>query len=492
MHPRALRMPLLLLMVLPWLWAYTPGPSPNVGPLLGAWTCLLLSVPLLLAGDRTELLRATLPQAWTVAALVSAVIGLAQWFGVAPDVAGISTAQVGEAYGNLRQRNQFATLMSLGLAALVWAPSMPKAPTYAAAALLAVASVASSSRTGLLQVAAITVLAAAWPGARGERLRTCAVAIAAYIAAVLLLPWALMEWRGVDAATAVGRAFSELGCSSRKVLWGNVAYLIAQRPWTGWGIGELDYAHYATLYPGERFCDILDNAHNLPLHIAVELGVPAALLVTAVLLAAVWRGRPWHEADTHRQLAWTALLLIALHSMLEYPLWYGPFQLAALYSVLLLLPQRRPGYSLRIGAAAGAFVGLGLAAIAYAAFEYAKVSQAYRLPPDRWRAFREDPIAAAGRTLLFGAQLHFAELSISDVDARTAQRVHELALGALHYSPEPMVAEKLIESARLLGRADEAAWHAARYRAAFPKEYARWRGASAADTQHTAPILDSR
>ena len=28
----------------------------------------------------------------------------------------------------------------------------------------------------------------------------------------------------------------------------------------------MDYAHFVTLYPGERFCDILDNAHNLPLH----------------------------------------------------------------------------------------------------------------------------------------------------------------------------------------------------------------------------------
>ena len=48
----------------------------------------------------------------------------------------------------------------------------------------------------------------------------------------------------------------------------------ASSPWLGWGWGELDYAHYATLYDGPRFCDILDNAHNLPLHLAVELGIP--------------------------------------------------------------------------------------------------------------------------------------------------------------------------------------------------------------------------
>ena len=55
--------------------------------------------------------------------------------------------------------------------------------------------------------------------------------------------------------------------------------LIAQKPWLGWGWGELDYAHFITLYPGARFCDILDNAHNLPLHLAVELGVPLAVVL---------------------------------------------------------------------------------------------------------------------------------------------------------------------------------------------------------------------
>ena len=41
------------------------------------------------------------------------------------------------------------------------------------------------------------------------------------------------------------------------------------------------------------------------------------------------------------------------------------------------------------------------------------------------------------------------------------------------------VIEKLIESAVLLGRDDEAALYLARYRAAFPKDHARWAGKNA-------------
>jgi O-antigen ligase len=111
-------------------------------------------------------------------------------------------------------------------------------------------------------------------------------------------------------------------------LWSNVLELIGQKPWFGWGWGRLDYAHYMHLYEGARFCDILDNAHNLPLHLAVELGVPMALILCGAALWSTWRSRPWRESDPLRQLAWTVLAVLALHSLLEYPLWYGPFQMA--------------------------------------------------------------------------------------------------------------------------------------------------------------------
>src|SRR5665811_2179347 len=93
-------------------------------------------------------------------------------------------------------------------------------------------------------------------------------------------------------------------------------------------------------YPGARFCEILDNAHNLPLHLVVELGLPLAVLVCGAGLWLVWRQRPWRERDATRQMAWAVLALILLHSLLEYPLWYGPFQVA--FGLSLWLLWRRP------------------------------------------------------------------------------------------------------------------------------------------------------
>jgi hypothetical protein len=254
-----------------------------------------------------------------------------------------------------------------------------------------------------------------------------------------------------------------------------VLHLVAQKPLAGWGWGELDFAHFATLYPGPRFCDILDNAHSLPLHLAVELGVPAALLVCGGALVWIVRQRPWRETAPQRQLAWASVALILLHSLREYPLWYGPFQLAfgAALGWLLVTPGQRKRAVRRASALA---LGIALlAATAAVAWDYERVSQIYLPPAERRPAWREDALGNARRSWLFAGQAGFADLTLSSVTQDNAARLHPLALQMLHYSPEPRVIERAIESATLLGREEEAVQWLARYRAAFPSEYRAWK-----------------
>jgi O-antigen ligase len=465
----------VLTLSLPWLWPFTFGPSPNVVPLLVAWGCGLVAVLLAAGSPRPAMLiEQAAPRAWLFAAALSAVIGLLQWFALAPQTVLVSASQLGEAYGNLRQKNQFATLMAIGFAVLLFRPAPALRPAaIGAVLLLAAGSAVSASRTGLLEWLALCVLAVAWPGARRDRLVLCATGLAAYGVVGAVFPHLLSAWRGVDAANVFLRFSTELGCSSRKVLWSNVLHLIAQKPWTGWGVGELDYAHFATLYPGERFCDILDNAHNLPLHVAVELGLPATVAMLLVVGAGVWAGRPWTEADPIRQLAWAVMVVVGLHSLLEYPLWYGPFQLACVLALALLLPRRRLQPIAR-AAIASACV-LALACLLQAAIIYDRVSDAYRPPAQRREALKSDPVGSLGYTVLFMDQVRFAELSVAPVTRANAARVHDLAADMLHYSPEPPVIEKLADSAVILNRPNELAWIVVRYKAAFPDAYARWR-----------------
>jgi O-antigen ligase len=427
---------------------------------------------------------------WLAAGLISCVLALLQYTGhAAPFAPWVNWAPPGEAYANLRQRNQFASLTNIGLAALLAWRVLPRRTTEpsratelalaAALALLAIGNAASSSRTGLLQLVCICAAVLFWR--RDRRVLMWMVwTLACYAIGVLGLPWAI----GLD--PSLHGMFSRLRagdavCSSRLTLWSNVMDLIALRPWRGWGWGELDYAHYMTLYDGPRFCDILDNAHNLPLQIAVELGLPVALLAGAALLRWVVLRRPWRETDPLRQMAWLVLGVILLHSLLEYPLWYSPFQLACGLCLGLLWRGAPVAATLQAsGARPGAailpvlLVSVLFAASAYAAWDYRRISQIY-LPPDaRLPQYQDDTLPKLQASWLLQRQVRFAELSTTRVTPETATRVHALATELLHFSPEAGVAEKLLDSALLLGLHDEVAMHRLRFEAAFPKDYAQW------------------
>ena len=270
------------LLLLPWLNPIASGPTPSVYPWLASTICGAVIWVM-----RAKLTAPPIFGAWLLAALLSAVMGMLQYFGYAQIFDGwVRATDMGSAFANLRQRNQFATLINIGLVALVWWSLQRRATSDAATSntwrgtfivlgllLLALGNASSSSRTGALQWCLILGLILWWSPKGSQRMIAVgAFGLTAYVLAVLALPAMLEMSSGTPSGGLLARFTEEPGCASRSVLWSNVLHLITQKPWFGWGWGELDYAHFTTLYPGERFCDILDNAHNLPLHLAVELG----------------------------------------------------------------------------------------------------------------------------------------------------------------------------------------------------------------------------
>jgi O-antigen ligase len=528
----------LACLALPWLNPFAHGPSSSVDP----WLASALFVAVTFAAGRVELLRAALlfslaavagwalartgvsadtvalaaactliamcagfagaahadsgqvqviALAWITAAALSTLVALAQYFGVSETFAPwFNIAAAGEAFSNLRQRNQFASLTMIGTASLFWlrATGWGRWPVGVAVCWLAIGNAATTSRTGLTELLVLGALAALWPGERRERTLLWGAALAAYVVAAIALPALLESATGVAGSRLWDRVAGADACSSRRALWSNVMHLIAQKPWLGWGWGELDFAHYTTLYNGPRFCDILDNAHNLPLHLAVELGVPAALLVCGGAIIALVRAKPWREADATRQMAWTVLMVLAAHSLLEYPLWYGPFQIAFGLCLGLLWPARDAGPGAAVASRApfvrGVVAGCAAVACLYAAWDYRRVSQIY-LPVEARAPGMRDPLPEIRRSWLFRSQALFAELTIAPLTPGNAQWTFDTAVALLHYSPEPRIVEKVIESAVMLGRDSDALAHLARFRAAFPEEYAEW----SKDQAHTLRAL---
>ena len=539
------------LVALPFLCPLAAGPSANVWQLLVAWSCVALlllasrparpdarllawlgalavaiagsggsdaglaasacgavAVTGLAAAVGAGLVRArdapagarTLALGLLAAGLASAVLGLLQYYRLSAPLAPWTGAPgLGLAWGNLRQRNLFATLLGMALVAGLWLHAAGDARArraWAPAALLLVlASAASASRTGLLQLVLIAGVAAfmAWRERRAVpppatwRLPHPLFLLGllpAYFAASGLLP--RLAGPGATGGMLTRLSGERLAAESRLVLWRNVLELIGEHPWRGWGWGELGFAHYGHAYAGPRFGVLVDNAHNLPLHLAVELGVPAALALCGGFVWLVCTARPWRERDPARLMAWGVLGAILLHSLLEYPLWYGPFQLVA----GLCLGWLWPGRPAPRGTAAETAVApagwtlaavLLLATVGYAGWDYTRVSQLYLPRDERLAAYRDDPLARARGSWLYAGSVRFAELALAPPTPADAPRVQALARQVLHFSPEPRVVVRLIDSARLMGLDAEARAEAVRFSAAYPGDFARWAAGQAVD-----------
>ncbi|MFZ2387351.1 MAG: pilin glycosylation ligase domain-containing protein, partial [Polaromonas sp.] len=116
--------PVFLLVALPWLNPFAPGPTPAAVPLLFSWGCAAALLGMWSREHdrlRTGRWMPAIAWAWAAAGLLSSVIGLCQYFGAAGHFSPwMSQTGMGEAFANLRQRNQFATLTSIALAALLW------------------------------------------------------------------------------------------------------------------------------------------------------------------------------------------------------------------------------------------------------------------------------------------------------------------------------------------------------------------------------------
>ncbi|WP_298234211.1 O-antigen ligase family protein [uncultured Azohydromonas sp.] len=314
-----------------------------LGALVMAWSGAALQGPARAVALQVFLLG------WVVVGVLSSVIALVQVFapGWADGVVMARSGLPGRAVGNLRQPNHLSTLLLWSLVALVplrEAGRFSIRSTALLGALMVVGVELSGSRTGTLGV----LLLALW-GVVDKRLsrpgRLLLLGAPLFYAAWAMALKTLQEGSALGAATRLGEADVS---GSRFGIWRNTLEMIAQQPWTGVGFGEFNFAWTLTPFPG-RPVAFFDHTHNVVLQFAVELGVPLALLVLALLGLALWQA--WRRTWAVKGVAGTALralfvmvLLVALHSQLEYPLWYAYFLLPAawMWGVCLGTPSAVP------------------------------------------------------------------------------------------------------------------------------------------------------
>jgi O-antigen ligase len=378
----------------------------------------------------------------------------------------------GRAVGNLRQPNHLASLLVWSVIALVPLVEWRRVPRWlglALGVLIMGAVVLSGSRTGLYGGAFVLVLwgvaesLAVWIwGATESRLsrgtRIALMSSAVFPLGVFAWPWLSAHVSFLPHAVGAATRLSE-GDSSHFAIWKNAVEMIRQQPWQGVGWGEFNFAWTLTPFP-HRPTAFFDHTHDLPLQLVVELGIPLAVLVLGLMLWALWQGlaRAWNtqgQAGHGARAAWVMVLMIGIHSLDEYPLWYAYFLLPAAWAWGFTLgsgPAPAPAETLSGVAGSppvepGKLIRLGSEGSALRWFGGAMVVVALASTWDYWRVstiFLDDPgLAPLKERIQAGQASPFFAHHADYADATTAEPPSQ-ALGALEHATHSLLDSRLM------------------------------------------------
>ncbi|WP_024301198.1 PglL family O-oligosaccharyltransferase [Pseudogulbenkiania sp. MAI-1] len=372
-------------------WALQPLLVPTLFPGMSwatalAWTSMaLLACVTVTLRERFGLRELTTWLAWALltGALIQSLIGAAQLTGLAEAMGGLlfydRAHPTTNIFGHIGQRNQFAHYLMWGVVAgcyLHAADRLPARWLWGLMAWLALLLAWAGSRTILLYLLALSVLALVWHWRIGEdasrRLRnvlwgSCALILAAQF----LLPWAnqlvsLLSHTSVGGASGLERlAANGDGMGSRRFAEMHKAWLVF-RAHPLWGVGWSQFAAESVrLQTLPQFAaagfnsGLFTNAHNLVLQLLAEMGGVVTLLVLGGFAWAVW---PYfrQRAELEHVLPLGGLAVTLIHSLLEYPLWYLYF-----LAVLVMFMALVPGQGVRLARPARLPLWLGVAALGW-------------------------------------------------------------------------------------------------------------------------------
>ncbi len=275
-------------------------------------------------------------------------------------------------WGNLGQPNQLADYLVLGLASGAFLYATDKLPLrWAVPTTLALAYVLSltGSRSAWVYLASLIALSGTfWALDRSHTNRRLLALCSLALVACLLLPWLdklLLEANLPTAASRLGSA--EIIAEERPRIWRAALLMFLDSPLLGIGFRQFGWHHFAlnAQMPEPRMLGFTDHAHNLLLHVLAEFGLVGFSLLVG--FAALWIAGLVRQPRTPAHWwIWAIVLVLGVHSMLEYPLWYA-FFLGVAAIVLGLGEPRTLPLRLGQGGRAGRLLLAGLLALGWLA-----------------------------------------------------------------------------------------------------------------------------
>ena len=369
---------LLLLQVLLGMPAYPQQAA--LAALYLLWAAGLSALAALLRRE-LGLERSVAALAWSLfaGAIASSIIGLAQHLeSYAFFARFIVAASKERAWANLAQPNHLADYLSLGLVSLAYLYATGRLRLVYAlvvGVLTLYVLALTGSRTTWLYLGALLALAATFFVAdrSGQHRRLLAAAVAGL--AVFLVLALLMDLLGQSTSLQRPGLHTEVRPRLSYTAW----RLFLDAPLLGQGFRQYGFQNFLLNVdlPPPRVTGFTDHAHNLVLNVMAEFGLAGLILLLAGAL--LWVAGLVRQPRTPA-LWWVCAVaaVLAIHSLLEYPLWYA-FFLGAAALVLGLgeartLELRAAGHLLRgIRLVLAAMLVLGWVGLAQVFGDYLRI-----------------------------------------------------------------------------------------------------------------------
>ena len=353
--------------------------SSLIASLYLVWAFLLMLATRCIADDlgrdrTSELLAGALLAGALLLAFTGALQRWAPWLGM-PWIFPSETIK-----GNVAQPNNFADYLWLGIAAACWLVAMRRLHALflliTLPALIGL-SLMSGSRSVYLYTAALTLWLLLCSRARPDGDRRRWLWLAATLPPLLLaLQWMIGVLDNGSVATAQRLAAQGSYDPVRATLWRAALDIFSDHPLLGAGFDSFSRLFFLRIesYPINGV-GIPEHSHNLLTEFAAEFGVAGLALLAAgcALLARSVRRR----IDDATMLAGGILLVLGIHSLLEYPLWYAYFlAIAALMIALLDNGQWRLPVAPRHRVVLGGLCLAGFAVLAGLRSDYKELEEA--------------------------------------------------------------------------------------------------------------------
>jgi len=284
--------------------------------------------------------------------------------------------------GNLGQPNQLATLILFSIASIVYLFESRWLRTFTAlpvAAVLLFGLALTESRSGALGLS----LMAAWWFLKRRRI---GFALSSRAVGLWLVYFACCFWfwptffnfiqeGGWSDAVAVQVNTS---AGTRLVVWPQLWVAVLQRPWFGWGLGEVSTAHNAVLHAYME-SEPFTYAHNIVLDMAVGMGLPLTFLLVGAVVAWLWR----RVRAANDLVSWYCLAIalpFGVHSMLEFPFAYAYLLFPVMFLLGVLEARLAPKSVVRIPwwSATVSWVLVSIA-MAWSVVEYISIEEDFRV-----------------------------------------------------------------------------------------------------------------